>query len=228
MNETRINNKDQENQNDDHPINKSILLDIPNMVKALEVLTLFFVLVGFVGLFTVAIYHTWNNAEQQNQNQTQVLGQGEELDQELEAGQVQETNQGQDADQDQETSGEKWFLTDTALYVATAISGFMMTFFANKMGITLDEVELNKERKKAQAETRFISKLVTKYLDGEATYTLTKKMIGSIYMLVFFVVAIAAIVTWVFHPEAESIIKNVASISVTMFIGIAKGVLDSI
>jgi len=57
----------------------------------------------------------------------------------------------------------------------------------------------------------------------------TKKVIGSIYLVVYFVVAVIAIVTWVYKPViTPPVIKTVASISVTMFISIAKGVLDTI
>ena len=214
------------------------------IVRALEVLTLLIVLIGFVGLFSAAIYRIWDYKENQEHEQG--------LDGELEPTKdvsvssdsdptdvpypppVDETDTGQDP-----ADGHvNMDLTEPAVYIATALSGFMMAFFANRMGIEPDANRAITQRKNAKkalgtrADNKFPEKQIAKYLYGKDNYQLTTKSIGSIYMVVYFVIALAAIVTWIYEPEnppnAFDVIKNVASISVTMFIGIAKGVLDTI
>jgi len=189
------------------------------IVRALEVLTLIIVLVGFASLFSLAIYLTWDyEVDQAPENLLEEV---------------------KDPDQDPGDENKNWVLTDTALYIATALSGFIMTFFANRMGIKIDptnEVTQNAEEDpvKKALKGKLFGKLILKYLydkddEGRDNYLLTKKAIGAIYMIVYFVVAVAAIVTWAFKPEVTpNVVKNVASISVTMFISIAKGVLDTI
>ena len=189
------------------------------IVRALEVLTLIIVLVGFASLFSLAIYLTWDyEVDQAPENLLEEV---------------------KDPDQDPGDEHINWVLTDTALYIATALSGFIMTFFANRMGIKIDptnEVTQNAEEDpvKKALKGKLFGKLILKYLydkddEGRDNYLLTKKAIGAIYMIVYFVVAVAAIVTWAFKPEVTpNVVKNVASISVTMFISIAKGVLDTI
>jgi len=189
------------------------------IVRALEVLTLIIVLVGFASLFSLAIYLTW--------------------DYEVDQAPENLLEEAKDPDQDPGDEHINWVLTDTALYIATALSGFIMTFFANRMGIKIDptnEVTQNAEEDpvKKALKGKLFGKLILKYLydkddEGRDNYLLTKKAIGAIYMIVYFVVAVAAIVTWAFKPEVTpNVVKNVASISVTMFISIAKGVLDTI
>ena len=131
---------------------------------------------------------------------------------------------------DYDPEGENFILNETTLYVATALSGFMMAFSSNRMGINLPETRVLSEGEQALVarmdNTKF-GKWLAKHLI--TNYMATKKVIGSIYLVVYFVVAVIAIVTWVYKPViTPPVIKTVASISVTMFISIAKGVLDTI
>jgi len=129
-------------------------------------------------------------------------------------------------------------LSDALLYVSTAIAGFMTAFFANKMGVEVPENgrDLRKEdvqipkRTFKQKFTAWI-KRVSDWIDRALCENIkkTKIIIGSIDLVVYFLVALTAIITWVSVPDVTpDIVKNVASISVTMFLGIAKGVLDTI
>jgi len=131
---------------------------------------------------------------------------------------------------DYDPEGENFILNETTLYVATALSGFMMAFFSNRMGISLPAVRALSPGEQGLVDrmgnTKF-GQWLAKHLISD--YTATKKFIGSIYLIVYFVVAVIAIITWVYKPDiTPPVVKNVASISVTMFIGIAKGVLDTI
>jgi hypothetical protein len=131
---------------------------------------------------------------------------------------------------DYDPEGENFVLNETTLYVATALSGFMMAFFSNKMGIDLPEtptLSQGEENLVDRMENTKFGKWLAEHLIKN--YIATKKMVGSIYLIVYFIVAVIAIVTWVYRPDiTPPVLKNVASISVTMFISIAKGVLDTI
>lgn len=132
--------------------------------------------------------------------------------------------------------GKIYELNDAALYIATTLAGFIMAFFANRMGIDLeaigqrlrDEAKNEEEKKfKEYCENKKISFFYNKFY-LKTGYLETKKTMGSIYMIVFFVVALTSIVTWVLAVSTPEVIKNVACISVSLFIGVAKNVLDTV
>jgi hypothetical protein len=127
-------------------------------------------------------------------------------------------------------------LNDTSLYIATALAGFMMAFFANRMGVDIEAISINIARDNTDEEKKFKkhcyndknqSLLYDRFYDNKG-YLHTKQVIGSLYLVVFFVVALVSIITWVVSKATPDVIKNVACISVSLFIGIAKNVLDTV
>lgn len=170
------------------------------VVRCLEALILIVVMIGFLIIFSIASYFAW----------------GGKID------------------------GEIYELNDAALYIATTLAGFIMAFFANRMGVDLeaigqrlrlrdkadDKADIEKSFKKHCEDNKILYFYDNFYND--LGYLETKKTIGSLYMIMFFVVALTAIVTWVVAESTPDVIKNVACISVSLFIGVAKNVLDTV
>jgi len=171
-------------------------------VRVIVFLVLVIFIVGFAVLFTSTIVRTWDASSKQGKEHV--------------------------APQ----------MSETTLYVATAIAGVMTSFFAAQMGV--EEPEIRKDRTVAdvsEIRVSFWKKFVDwvtrlgKFLNLALfmKYEQTMKLIGSVYLVIYFLLAVAAIVTWIAVPEVTPpLIKNVASISLTMFISIVKLALDSL
>lgn len=182
-----------------------------NTVKALELIILIVVMIGFLVIFISEVSSAWKTHR--------ALITSVEENNEIES----ETNEAYKADKNQ---------SEAKLYIATAISAFMTAFFANKMGVEVpapeDEGNKKDENTKKSLKDR-VEGIKKKIKNLIKNFDNTKVSIGSFYLIVYFIIALIAIITWATIPDqTPAVVKNVASISVTMFIGIAKTVLDTI
>jgi len=112
---------------------------------------------------------------------------------------------------------------DAFLLVATSVSGIMVSAFAVAMNVPAPS---RVSRRKPQTITQILlaSARIKQFFKELSLEQITK----SYYVWAQIIIGVVAIITWIARPElTPAVVKNIASLSVTLFVAVATDVVNS-
>jgi hypothetical protein len=105
---------------------------------------------------------------------------------------------------------------DNINYLATALAGLVGTIVAMMFGQELGQEKVANPAATPVAHSAAAAKDLLTDLHGY------RRVLGTIYAITYFLFAVVAIATWAFAPYSPEMIKNLATISLTLMFAIAR------